>query len=151
MLMTTPWKIVKRKGSWQWYGPSNVFSRLVLTESVYICKAAEQTDSPPTKTVLRVLQKQKYPQDYVQFLNSFHIDEPGLVMWNDEFLKEFRHIEFKIWKGSTIKSTEILNTFLSKLRRLARLFIHFQNVYSREGHRSQELCWQFKVGTTKLL
>ena len=116
-----------------------------------ICKAAEQTDSPPTQTALRVLQKQKYPQDYVQFLNSFHIDEPGLVMWNDEFLKEFRHVEFKIWKGSTIKSTEILNTFLSKLRRLARLFIHFQNVYSREGHRSQELCWQFKVGTTKLL
>ena len=53
-------------------------------------KAAEQTDSPPTKMVLGVLQEQNYPQDYVRFLDSFHNDEPVLVIRNDDFLKEFR-------------------------------------------------------------
>ena len=54
-----------------------------------ICKAAEQTDCPPTKVVLRVLQEQDYPQDYVQFLDTFHNDEPGLLIRNDEFLKDY--------------------------------------------------------------
>ena len=91
-----------------------------------IYKAAEQTDSLPTKMVLRVLNEQNYPQDYVQSLDSFHNDEPGLLIKDNEFLKEFRYVEFKIWTGSTIKSAEKLNTLRSKLRRLARIFIHFK-------------------------
>ena len=102
-----------------------------------ICKAAEQIDSLPTKMVLRVLKEQNYPQDYVQFLDSFHNDEPGLLIKDNEFLKEYRYVEFKIWKGSTIKSAEKLNTLRSKLRRLAKIFIHSKYIYFREGHRGQ--------------
>ena len=115
-----------------------------------ICKAAEQTDCPPTKVVLRVLQEQDYPQDYVQFLDTFHNDEPGLLIRNDEFLKEFGHVEFQNWKGSTVKSAEKLNTLRSKLRRLARLFIHFKMLTLEKGIEVKSCADMFKVGTTKL-
>ena len=78
--MTTPRKIVMAMIWTQQCVLSACIDRKRIYHHFCICKAAEQTDSPPTKTVLRVLQKQKYPQDYVQLLNLFHIDEPGLVM-----------------------------------------------------------------------
>ena len=55
-------------------------------------------------------QEQDYPHDYVQFLDTFHNDEPGLVIRNDGFLEEFGNVTFQNWKGLTVKSAEKLTT-----------------------------------------
>ncbi|XP_061168122.1 uncharacterized protein LOC133177047 [Saccostrea echinata] len=125
-------------------------SKKLMYKHVRNCKVAEETTSPPTRVVLRVLQEQSYPQDYIQFLETFHKDEPGQIIRSDEFLKEFGHVEFQNWKGSTIKATEKLNTLRSKLRRLARLFINFKSMALESGIELKSCADMFKVGTAKL-
>ncbi|XP_062573990.1 uncharacterized protein LOC134235837 [Saccostrea cucullata] len=125
-------------------------SKKLMYKHVRNCKVAEETTSPPTRVVLKVLQEQNYPQDYIQFLETFHRDKPGDIIRNDEFLKEYGHVEFQNWKGSAIKATEKLNTLRSKLRRLARLFINFKSMASERGIEIKSCDEMFKIDTATL-
>ena len=84
-------------------------------------------------------QEQDYPHDYVQFLDTFNNDEPGLVIRNDGFLEEFGNVTFQNWKGLTVKSAEI-DYLKIKTKRISQATYSPQNFYFREGHTIQDLC-----------
>ena len=115
------------------------------------CKAAETTTTPPCGISLTVLKEVQYPEKYIRFLESFLTDDVGNIIRNDKFIKEYGYMEFLSIQGSDFKETEKFNTLRSKLRRLARLFIHFQNVASELGVEVKGCDDMFKVKGIRLL
>nr|XP_022306025.1 uncharacterized protein LOC111112653 isoform X4 [Crassostrea virginica] len=126
-------------------------SKSLMHRHAQTCYGARNTTLPPIGVSLKVLKETEYPQDFINFIEKFHLDEVGLVIRNDEFLKKFGLYEFKHQSQSNFKFTEKMNALRSKLRRLARLFIHFKNIALNAGMEIKSCDEIFRTETISLL
>ncbi|XP_078320218.1 uncharacterized protein LOC111112653 [Crassostrea virginica] len=126
-------------------------SKSLMHRHARTCYGARNTTLPPIGVSLKVLKETEYPQDFINFIEKFHLDEVGLVIRNDEFLKKFGLYEFKHQSQSNFKFTEKMNALRSKLRRLARLFIHFKNIALNAGMEIKSCDEIFRTETISLL
>ena len=126
-------------------------SKSLMHRHAQTCYGARSTTLPPIGVSLKVLKETEYPQDFINFIEKFHLDEVGLVIRNDEFLKKFGLYEFKHQSQSNFKLNEKMNALRSKLRRLARLFIHFKNIALNAGMEIKSCDEIFRTETISLL